>query len=265
MELAQRLVSTRKGTLLVAAVAALFAGVIILVYLNSYREELKAQGALVTVLVARDTIPKGTAGNVVDAKDLYTVTTIRESQLRDGAFSDPASLEGRVATRDIFEGAQLTATDFTASGASLAATLTEHQRVVTVPLDSAHGLTDTIDAGDRVDVYALFHVLELGADGSPLNGGTGRPILRQILTNIPVVAVGESGDGAGGGNRTNISLKVDDKKAWDVAFTSDSGKLWFALRPSSGAKSARPDLVSIETLMLDIPPIMVHRSLGGRR
>ena len=48
MEFAGRLVSTRRGTLLVAALVALLAGASILVYLNSYRESLKSQGAVVT-------------------------------------------------------------------------------------------------------------------------------------------------------------------------------------------------------------------------
>ena len=110
--------------------------------MNSYRDSLKAQGALVTVLVAKQTIPKGTAGSVVAAKDLYTVTTIRESQLLEGAMSDPATLRDKVATREIFEGAQLTAADFGAAGDSLAAQLTDRQRIVSVPFDSAHGLIE---------------------------------------------------------------------------------------------------------------------------
>ena len=69
MEFAGRLVSTRRGTLLVAALIALLAGASILVYLNSYRESLKSQGALVTVLVAKGTIHKGTAGSVVAEVD----------------------------------------------------------------------------------------------------------------------------------------------------------------------------------------------------
>ena len=102
MQLATRLVSTRKGTLLAALLIALLAGASILLYLNSYRDSLKSQGALVTVLVAKQTIPKGTAGSVVAAKDLYTVTTIRESQLLEGAISDPATLRDKVATpRDL--------------------------------------------------------------------------------------------------------------------------------------------------------------------
>ena len=203
MQLATRLVSTRRGTLIAALLIALLAGASILLYLNSYRDSLKAQGALVTVLVAKQTIPKGTSGSVVAAKDLYTVTTIRESQLLEGAISDPATLRDKVATREIFEGAQLTAADFGAAGDSLAAQLTDRQRIVSVPLDSAHGLIDGIEAGNRVDVYAGFNVIPLGADGRPINGGQARPMLRLILSDVPVLAVGEKASGSG---TTNVSL-----------------------------------------------------------
>lgn len=259
MQLATKLVSTRKGTLIAALLIALLAGASILLYLNSYRDSLKAQGALVTVLVAKQTIPKGTAGAVVASKDLYTVTTIRESQLLEGAMSDPATLRDKVATREVFEGAQLTSTDFGAAGDSLAAQLTDRERIVSVPLDSAHGLIDGIEPGNRVDVYAGFNVIPLGADGRPINGGQARPMLRLILSDVPVVAIGDKGKGS-----TNVSLAVDDVKAAKLAFASDNGKLWLALRPSAGAKASRPGIVTVETMLLGVPPVQILKSLGGR-
>jgi Flp pilus assembly protein CpaB len=262
MELATRLVSTRRGTLLAALLIALLAGASILAYLNSYRESLKAQGAMVTVLVAKETIHKGTAGSVVAAKDLYTATTIRESQLLEGAMSDPATLRDRVATREIFEGAQLTAADFGAAGDSLAAQLTDRQRVVSVPFDSAHGLIDGIEPGNRVDVYAGFNVIPLGADGKPTNGGQPRPMLRLILPNVSVLAVGDKAKGTG---TTNVSLRVDDVDAAQLAFAADNGKLWLALRPSAGAKPSRSGLVTVETMLLGVPPVQILKSVGGRQ
>jgi Flp pilus assembly protein CpaB len=259
MQLATKLVSTRKGTLIVALLIAMLAGASILLYLNSYRSSLEAKGALVTVLVAKQTIPKGTSGTVVASKDLYTVTTIRESQLLEGAMSDPATLRDKVATREIFEGAQLTAVDFGAAGDSLAAQLTDKERVVSVPLDGAHGLIDGIEPGNRVDVYAGFNVIPLGADGKPVNGGQARPMLRRILADVPVVAVGEKGKGS-----TNVSLGVDDVDAAQLAFASDNGKVWLALRPSAGAKASKPGIVTVETMLLGVPPVQILRSVGGR-
>ena len=262
MQLATRLVSTRRGTLLAAMLIALLAGASILLYLNSYRDSLKAEGAVVTVLVAKQAIPKGTAGNVVAAKDLYTVTTIRESQLLEGAISDPATLREKVATREVFEGAQLTAGDFGAAGDSLAAQLTDRQRVISVPFDAAHGLIDGIERGNRVDVYAGFNVVPIGGDGKPVEGGAARPMLRLILSDVPVLDIGEKAKSGSGS--TNVSLGVDDLDAARVAFASDNGKLWLALRPSAGAKASRPAIVTVETLLLGVPPVQMLKSLGGR-
>ena len=151
--------------------------------------------------------------------------------------------------------------DFGAAGYSLAAQLTERERIVSVPLDAAHGLIGGIEPGNRVDVYAGFNVVPLGADGRPLDGGQARPMLRQILADVPVVAVGEHSRGSGA---TNVSLAVDDVKAAKLAFASDNGKLWLALRPSAGATSAKPGIVTIETMLLGVPPVQVLRSVGGR-
>src|SRR5438093_7746162 len=112
MEIAQRLTSTRGGTLAIAALAALLAGGSILVYLNGYRHSIKAEGAPVTVLVANSIIHKGTPGSAVAVKGLFRPATVRESQLRNGAFSDPASLRGQIATTDIVKGQQLTTAEF---------------------------------------------------------------------------------------------------------------------------------------------------------
>ena len=262
MELAHRLVSTRRGTLLVAMFAALIAGASIVFYLNTYRESLQAQGALVTVLVAGDTIPKGTAGTVLAEKSLYTARTMRESQLLDGAISDPVSLRGTVAAREVLEGSQLTSSDFVAAGDSLPATLSDRERVVSVPLDSAHGMIEEIEVGNHVDVYASFNVIPLDAAGRPLSGGQARPMLRRILTDVPVVAIGAEASNSSG--TTNVSLRVDDAKAEQLAFSADNGKVWIALRPSAGGVSSRPDLVTIETVLLGIPPIKVMQSVGGR-
>ncbi len=263
MELATRLVSTRRGTLFAALLIALLAGASILLYLNSYRDSLRTQGALVTVLVAKETIHKGTAGSVVAAKNLYTATTIRESQLLEGAMSDPATLRDTVATREIFEGSQLTAGDFGAAGDSLAAQLTDRQRVVSVPFDSAHGLINGIEPGNRVDVYAGFNVIPLGADGKPTDGGQARPMLRLILPDVSVLEIGEKA--SRGSATTNVSLRVDDLEAAQLAFASDNGKLWLALRPSAGAKASRRDIVTVETMLLGVPSVRILKSLGGRR
>ena len=263
MELAQRFISSTRGTTLLAILAAVLAGILVLVYVGRYRNSVKSEGAPVTVLVARTIIPKGTPGSAVASKALYTTTTIRQSQLLDGALSDPSSLTGRAASATIYRGQQLTASEFSASATTLASTITGRQRVVTIPIDTAHGLIGTLAAGDHVDVYAGFSVVPINSDGTPQAGGQARPMLRLAMQNVEVVSVNGSGGGITGSG-SNVTLRVNDVEAAKLAFTADNGKLWLALRPPSGAKPTRPDLVSAETILLGVRPVTLLRALGGR-
>jgi Flp pilus assembly protein CpaB len=178
----------------------------------------------------------------------------------NGAISDPSSLRGRVAAHDIFPGQQLTTADFVAGGASTASTLTKAQRLISIPLDSSHGLIGQVTVGDHVDVFAGFNVIPVDARGVPLQGGQARPVLKLILQDVPVVDVTKSAQG----NTSNVSLKVDDRNAANLAFASDNGKLWIVLRPPSGAKPVAPSFVTAETLLLGVPPVVSQRSFGGR-
>jgi Flp pilus assembly protein CpaB len=93
-------------------------------------------------------------------------------------------------------------------------------------------------------------------------GGQSRPMLRLVMQNILVVAVDE---GAGTkSSEGNVTLRVTGTQAAKLAFTSDNGKLWLALRPAAGATRAKPGLVTVETMLLGIPPITVLRAVGGR-
>jgi Flp pilus assembly protein CpaB len=260
MELVQKLTSTRRGTVTLAVVAAILAGLAILIYLNRYRDSVSAQGVPATVLVAKGVISKGTPGNAVAANELFQTTTIRESQLLNGAISDPVSLRGRVATHDIFPGQQLTTADFAVGGASVASSLTKAERLIAIPLDGAHGLIGQVSTGDHVDVFAGFNVVPVDARGVPVQGGQSRAVLKLIMQDVPVGDVGK----AGNGGNANVSLKVTNAQAENLAFASDNGKVWIVLRPPNGAKPVPPRLVTAETLLLGVPAVVVQRAFGGR-
>jgi Flp pilus assembly protein CpaB len=263
MEFAQRLISTRAGTIAVAAGAALLAGISIAVYLNRYRHSVSSAGAPVTVLVAKRAIAKGTSGSVVASQNMFTTATLRESQLREGAFSDPAAIRDRVAVRDVYKGQQLTATDFVAGAVSLPSTLTGTQRIVTIPLDSAHGLISSLQPGDRVDVFAGFNISPVcGCSGGAGTGTQSFPVIRRVMQNILVVGVAGQAKGAiGQQGSTNVSLRVSDAQAAKVAFASDNGKVWLALRPAANAHSTKDGLVTAETDLFGLPPLPVPKKV----
>jgi Flp pilus assembly protein CpaB len=264
VELVQKLTSTRRGTIALAALAALLAGAFIVVYLNRYRNSVNVGATPASVLVAKHKIAKGTPGAAAAAGGLFTKTTMRQSQLLTGAISDPSLLQGRVATQDIFPGQQLTTADFTAGGSSLASNLIRRERLITIPLDSTHGMIGQVQSGDHVDIFAGFNVVPVNRAGVPVKGGQSKQVLKLIQQNVPVAAVNGGASGTTGSGAGSLTLRVNDLEAEDLAFTSDNGKIWVVLRPPNGAKAVRPSLVTVETVLLGVPPIVAQRSLGGR-
>jgi Flp pilus assembly protein CpaB len=215
-------------------------------------------------MVAPSLIPKGTPGTAIATRHLFQVQSIRESQLRDGAISDPASLRGKIAKTDIFPGQQLTAADFTSAKGGLSSELAGAQRAITVSMDTAHGMIGQIGAGDRVDVYAGFNLTPVDSAGRPLGSGQSRPVLRLIMQNIPVLGVDKSTH-FGGGNAAQVTLRTTAFQAEKLAFASDNGKIWLVLRPPTGARPSPPSLITAETLLLGVPSISAIRSFGGKR
>jgi Flp pilus assembly protein CpaB len=266
MELTHKLFSTRGGTFVLAGFAALLATLSVLVYLHKYRSSVKVGGQPATVLVAKRLIQKGTPGAAIASQHLFQATTIRQSQLPEGAISDPGSFVGRIAVRDIYSDEKLTASDFVVATNSIASQLASNQRAMTLPIDSAHGLVGSVHSGDHVDVYAGFTIVPVDSQGRPLStSGQARPVLRLVVQNVPVLSnSGGSKSGIGGNNESDVTLRVTPAQAGKLAFASDNGKIWLVLRPPNGARTPGLNIVTAETMLLGIPPVQVLRSFGGR-
>jgi Flp pilus assembly protein CpaB len=264
MELTHKLFSTRGGTLALAGLTAVIAAIAVFAYVKHYRNSVKEGGIPATVLVSSGPIVKGTPGALIATKHLYQAQTIRESQLREGAISDPSSLSGKVAKTDILAGQQLTVADFTATKGGVAANLAGLQRAITISIDSAHGMIGQIGDGDRVDVYAGFNVNPVDAQGRPIGSGQARPVLRLIMQNVPVLHVSKSNRMGSAGDTNEVTLKATSYQTQKLAFASDNGKVWFVLRPPSGARPAAPRLITVETLLLGISPTAVLHTFGGK-
>jgi Flp pilus assembly protein CpaB len=267
VQFAQRLLSTRGGTIAVSVVAAALAAVILVAYLHRYRDSVRNSGVPVTVLVAKGLIEKGTSGDIIASSDLYQVSTLPKGEVADGAITDPATLKGRVTTADVFPGEQLTAANLETGGStSLANRITGDERAVTVPIDAAHGMVGNISAGDHVDIYAGFNVKKLKADGTPDTAAAERPVLKLLVADVLVLEApsdGSSSIGAGGG-KAQLTLRMDDKDAASTAFAADNGILWAILRPKVNAATTSPEIISLETVLFGVPSVAVVKSLGGR-
>ena len=261
MQVTRKLLSTRQGTLAFAGLAGVLALAILLAFMSGYKRSLNGDAQPVTVLVARDAVAKGTSGDLIAEKGKFQATGLKRDQVKEGAFTDPASLRGQVAAHDLVRGQQLTVADFTKPTNHVLSRLEGDQRAVTIPLDSSHGMLDTVETGDHVDVLAGFQV-------EPAGSGQSRPVLRVLLQDVEVLEApgAEKSGGLGGSGQTkNVVLKVSEQQASELAFSSEYGKVLITLRPPAGATEKKPSLVTLDRLLLGMDPIPVDRFLAKKR
>ena len=239
MDFAQDLFSTRRGTLIVGAGAAILAAVVLIVYLHSYRNSLKGSSAPVSVLVAKDLIQKGTPGEIVASRAHSQTGSIPKGQLQAGALTDRGSLAGLVAARDIYAGQQLSAADFVpAPPNSLQGKLTGTYRAINVTSDAEHGLLGQVSAGDHLDVFVGMSLQQ--------TGGT-QPIIKLLATDLLVLRAPIAGSG-------QLTLRAPGTVAAQIAYAQDNGHLWFVLRPASGSRPINPPIINLQAI-LSLKPV----------
>jgi pilus assembly protein CpaB len=237
VEIAQNLFTTRRRSVVAGGAAALLAAIVLVVYLHNYRNSVNSAAATAPVLVAKNLIPKGTPGDIVASTTQYQVAELPKSEFREGAITDPKALVGRVALTDIYPRQQLTAADFSVTAVdTIANHITGDQRAISVSMDATHGLAGQIASGNHIDIYV------------GLNRAGGQPIIKLLMADVPVLLAP-----AGGGG--NFVLKVSTRQAAVLAYAADNGKLWFVLRPPSGARTVVPGFVSLQTLVLGLKPV----------
>jgi Flp pilus assembly protein CpaB len=234
--LTERVSTSRSWAIGVGIGAALLAGLLLLLYLNRYRESVAGDNARSSVLVAKNLILEGTSGDVVATKQTYQVAEIQNKELKVGAVADPAYLNGRVATTDIYPGQQITTADFSSETTNAVDTqITGIERGISIELDNVHGSLSQLKAGDHIDVY-----VSLGA------GNDGQALVKLFRPNITVLAVPAGGENDDGGN---LILKVRQGDAADWAYAADNTQIYFVIRPNAGAKPTRPDTATVQNIL----------------
>lgn len=221
--------STRRGALTTALVAALLAGILLFAFVQSYKKGTAAPVVNTPVFVASGYIPAGTPVSVIAAGQLIARTTVPASHVVVGAITDPSVIRGQAAAVSIYPGQQLTAADFAARSATIAAQLTGNERAIALSLDSSHGLVGIVGSGDHVDVLA------------DVNSRTVLVAANISVLSAPGGSTGGSGGIIGGGSSSsssatgNIVLAVTPAQAQSIATAQDNSKVWLTLLPPAGA------------------------------
>jgi Flp pilus assembly protein CpaB len=239
----RKILSTRRGTIGVAAVAALAALAVMLVFMNNYRHSVPG-ATTVKALVAGRLIEKGTPGDVVAGSNLFDVQSVREDQLVDGAFTDPGALRGQVAATDIYKGQQLSADDFADGADPITSRLEGTDRAISVPVDAAHGNIGNIHDGSRVDV--------LGGLNAEVSSGTARPVLDVLARDVLVLTAPDqpaSNTLGSSSRKQQVELRVSDAEASRIALASDQGDVWLTVRPPTLAKNTPNKPVELGSIL----------------
>jgi Flp pilus assembly protein CpaB len=224
--------SSRGWAMALGIGAIVLAAILLVVYLDRYRDRVRSEGAPTPVLVAKQLIPKGTPGTLIASQSMYAPTTLPRKEVKVGAIADPALLAGRAAAVDIFPGAQITAADISATDTALVKSqLVGEQRAISVSIDNVHGSLSQLQAGDDIDLY-------IGLGG----GRGGQAVYKLFRPNVKVLAVPTAEGG-------NLVLRMRSKDASNFAFVADSTQMYFVIRPVVGAKPTVPSAATIDSVL----------------
>ena len=233
--LTERVSASRSWAIGLGIAAAVLAGLLLLLYLNSYRNSVAGDNARSSVLVAKSLILEGTSGDVVAAKQNYQVAEIQNKELKVGAVADPAYLNGRVAATDIYPGQQITTADFSTETTNAVDTqITGLQRAISISMDNVHGSLSQLKAGDVIDLY-----VSLGASNE------GQALVKLFRPAVTVLAVPSGEDG----ENSNLVLKISQGDAADFAYAADNTQMYFVIRPNAGARPTRPDQANVNSIL----------------
>ena len=194
---------SRGWTLALGIAAAVLAAILLIAYLVQYRSSVKTRRPRPPCSSRRTSSRRARPARSSPRSSSSRPRRSPKNDLKVGAISDPAYLNGRVAVADIFPGQQITTADLTAGLTDAIPTqLSGKQRAVAIPVAGARGLVGYVASGDRVDIY-----YETGA-----SGGT---VLGLLAPNVLVMRRRADGSPA--------ILRADAGLAQKLALASDSG------------------------------------------
>jgi len=213
--LTSKVTQSRGWTLGLGIAAAALAAILLIAYLVQYRSSVNASTEPTPVLVAKGLIAKGTSGTVIAEKGLFQAATLPKDDLKIGAISDPAYLNGRVAVADIFPGQQITTADVSAGLTDAIPTqLSGKQRAVAINVAARDVADQALRRGDHVDVYYQ-------------TGGNEGAVLGLLEPNVTIMRAGNP-----------VIIRAEAGLAQKLALASVTGTLWFLLRPAGNAQPA---------------------------
>ena len=226
--------NVRKITIIAAAVFALGSALLVLFFLNSFRQQNAPEVTMTQVLVANQNIPARIPLNA----GMFRVETRPRSKTDPDVMTDPKAINGQLALITLPAGSLLTASKMgTPADVGLSVRLKPGLRAISISVDRVKDVSGLVQPGDRVDVLAQ----------GPKIGNSVQPAAA-ILRGILVLGMGVALETAGATpspetqNVTTVTLAVTPKQA-EILMTADqNATIRLALRsPKEPIRSERTE------------------------
>ncbi len=235
-----------KKVKLIAVLAAAVAGLSLFLFLQEATKPVETP--LNTVVVAAVDIRE----NAIITGEMLKYVKVPPESILSGAASSTEDVIGKVANSMILAGEQirvgrlvdLVSTD---NVNSLAYTVPEGMRAVTVAVTPTSGVAGMLLPGNRADVILLYEV-EIQTAGQIEKKMTARILMQ----NINILAIDQildkNGSGENGAMYTNVTLEVTPKQAVELSLAQNVGQLSFALRSPIDEKLVDAGVISTDIL-----------------
>jgi pilus assembly protein CpaB len=275
-----RIIST-----IAAVVLAAIAGVLVWKYVTDADTRASKDQKLVTVLVAKDRIARGTTFDTVVADKLFEEKKLPNDALPPNYIlpgTDQALLaiyKGKVTATDVYSGTPLVADQFVQSSQlvnTVAGAIPKGRQAITVSLDQTHAVGGFLTPGDKVNV-----ILNLTVKDIKKASGEGVRTTAFLLPGVKVIAVGSTTIlptssaapvAAGGVSTTTqpqtqpaslITLEVTPRQAEQIVQATTIGTMYLSLNPPGfdPTKFTTPEEIVEALNLFDQPLALVQSTL----
>ena len=235
----------RTRNIVIAAALAAAAVLLTVLYVSSARKHDKTQAQSVTVYVATNSYPLGTAGTTV--ANHVKAESVPRSAMTTDAVTNPQQIRNLYTTEPIYSGEQLTLKRFAPPAQQgIRSKLTGMQRAIQVSGDTNQLLAGTLVPGDRVDVIAN---LKDPKDNTNI-------VSMVTLRNLLVLQT-DKGQGGAKISRSStddraVILAVTDEQAQRLEWTTRNavqGDWSLQLRPVKKPKDSPPSITRFQTVL----------------
>src|SRR6185436_8508446 len=187
-------------------------------------------------------------GQVVHARELATVDW-PIAYVPQGASSDPAQLEGRVARRPMSAGEPVLESALLPAGsqAGLVSVIAPTRRAVSVKVDPVVGVAGFVVPGSHVDV--LVTVSRVDTDG--------RPYSKIVLQDVQVLAIDQKLEEAKEGEPELVqvvTVETSPQDAEKLTYAAHEGRLQLALRNPTDREVVETHSVGVAEVLGDRRP-----------